>query len=152
MEISESLKKLMGLVEEGASKGAETYAKPLEETKITLSIPNWAGETAAKMIEGSSDSPGWQDQQDAARHLLGVGELARRTHPIVAKSLGALHEFLDLGSTTEDTAMDAHNNELALSLYNAKTREELEARVKKLMPQAQYRSREDKTAPTYNRR
>lgn len=105
----------------------------------------------AKELVGENGSPnnGWLDKQDAARHLLGIGEIARTTHPLVAKGIGALYEFINAGSTEEDTKMDEHNNELALTLFNAKSKKELEDRVKVMIEKANFRDTSDKTKAVY---
>lgn len=151
----------MGLVEEGASKGA-TLSSPImtdvekagsavkRKIQDISSIPDYAGEKAAQIVNDPNDE-GWLTKTDAARHLLGVGELARQTNPTIAGLVGNAREWLEISSTS-DREMDLHNNEIALKLFNAKSREELEDRVKTLMKDAQFQSTAEKDKPTYLKR
>jgi hypothetical protein len=145
MEIGDTLKKMMGMVEN----------IPVKSTAFEATIKGKVGD---KLVGYSQDAAtmepggtGWQDRQDAVRHMLAVGDMARNTHPLVAKVLSTLHEWvLDAGASTEDTGMDLHNNELALSLFNAKDYAEVKDRVSKLMEKVQFQDTTDKTKPTIN--
>lgn len=110
----------------------------------------------AKLKQYSTDAAemeptgGWQGRQDAARHLLAVGETARVGGKGIASVLATLNEWIGIGSTAEDTKMDEHNNRLALELFNAKDYEEVKQRVKKMMESVQYKDMSDPTKPVIN--
>ena len=142
MDFGDNLKKLMGLDTHEMSKLESTVKQ-----RVGYKLKQYS-EDASK-IEPTGD---WQGRQDAARHLLALGDLARKTNPTFAKVLGNLHEYLfDLGASTEDTAMDVHNNNLAaMTLFNAKDYNEIKDRVKKLMEDVQYKDTSDATKPVVN--
>lgn len=130
--LSENFKKFMGIVQEGHK-----------------SIYNTDYDSDSQNIEKTGE---WQGRQDAARHLLAVGNVARATNPTIAKVLSTLNEYvLGIGSTEEDTKMDEHNNELALTLFNAKDYNEVKERVKKLMENPQYKTTVDPNRPVINK-
>jgi len=145
MDLGENFKKLMGMVEKIPVKSPELEATI--KGKVGDKLIGYSQDAATMEPNGT----GWQDRQDAARHMLAVGDMARNTHPLVAKALSTLHEWvLDAGASTEDVNMDLHNNELALSLFNAKSYKEVKDRVSKLMESVQFQDTTDKTKPTIN--
>jgi len=105
-----------------------------------------------KDAQGMESTGDWQGRQDATRHLLGVGNIARTTNPTVAKVLANINEYvLGAGAEKEDRGMDVHNNELALTLFNAKSYDEVKERVKKLMESPSYKDTTDKSKPVINK-
>lgn len=142
MDIGDNLKKLLGNVDTSMSGLEKKIKEPVGST-----LSQYSQDAASMYPTG-----GWQDKQDAARHLLALGDIARKTNPTFAKILGNLHEYVfDIGASTEDTEMDVHNNNLAaLSLFNAKDYNEIKDRVKKLMGDVQYKDTTDSTKPTIN--
>lgn len=143
MEIGDNLKKLLVGVDTSMSGLEKKIKEP-----VGAKLAQYSQDAATMYPEGS----GWQDKQDAARHMLTLGDVARKTNPSFAKILGYLHEYVfDIGASSEDTAMDIHNNNLAaLSLFNAKDYNEIKDRVKKLMENTQYQDTTDKTKPVIN--
>lgn len=141
MNLSDNFKKFMGI---------EGSFSDLEKT-----IKEPVGSKLAKYSEDAAtleSTGGWMGKQDAARHLLAVGDIARKTNPTIAKGLANLHEWiLDIGATTDDLAMDEHNNSLALSLFNAKDYNEVKQRVKKMMESVQFQDTTDPNKPTINK-
>jgi len=111
-------------------------------------VPTYANNKSEEMVGADTGNSGWLDKQDAARHLLGIGELGRLTHPIIAKGVGSLYEMVTGSYNKADADMDKHNNELALSLVSSKSREELEDRVRKLL-QTATKGEMDKTKAYY---
>ena len=119
--------------------------KKLLTERIGSKLPKYSEDAEAMEPTG-----GWKGKQDAARHLLAVGDIARKSHPLVAKTLANLHEWvLDIGASTDDLEMDKHNNELALTLFNAKSYDEVKSRVAKMMETANYNDYTDKSKPVF---
>lgn len=133
-------------------------------TNIITGAKNKATELKNKLIERQDydkdavaitgenpDTVGWKDKQDAARHLLAVGELSRKTNPTIASLLAKSYEFITGNEGEEDGNMDEHNNALAVSLFNAKDYNEVKVRVKQLMNESQYKDFSDKNKPVHVR-
>ena len=137
MNLSENFKKFMGI------EALEAQIKSPIGTKL---------KAYAEDAEGLEPTGGWQGRQDAARHLLAVGDISRKVGPTAASLLANINEYiLGAGASVEDTEMDVHNNELALTLFNAKSYEEVKERVKKLMESPSYKDTSDKTKPVVNK-
>lgn len=100
----------------------------------------------AKEMEGGE---GWMDRQDAARHLLTIGNTARIAGRPVANVLATAYEWISGSANEDDAKMDEHNNKLALSLFNAKDYKEVKERVKKLMETSQYQDTSDPNKPVF---
>lgn len=100
----------------------------------------------AQNMQGGS---GWLDKQDATRHLLGIGNTARIAGKPVANFLAKAYEMLSGSATEDDAKMDEHNNKLALSLFNAKSYDEVKERVSKLMETAQFQDFTDPNKPVF---
>ena len=108
-----------------ADKRAGRYAEGGEvKTPMLFAVPDYSRSVAYEMYPGQR---GQDDQQDAARHMLAAGTLARKYNPGVAEFLGKLHEtktsplaalrtLLGIGSMPPDYAVDMHNNRLGIEL------------------------------------
>lgn len=108
-----------------ADKRSGKYAEGGEvKTPMLLAVPDYSRAVAYEMYPGQR---GQDDQQDAARHMLAAGTLARKYNPGVAEFLGKLHEaktsplaalrtLLGIGSMPPDYAVDMHNNRLGIEL------------------------------------
>ena len=102
-----------------------------------------------KDAQSMQEGAGWTDKQDATRDLIGVGNTARIAGKPVAKFLAKAYEMLSGSATGDDAKMDEHNNKLALSLFNAKSYEEVKERVSKLMETAQFQDFTDPDKPVF---
>lgn len=100
---------------------------------------------AAEMQGGA----GWMDRQDAARHLLTIGNTARIAGRPVANVLAKAYELISGSADADDAKMDAHNNKIALSLFNAKDYKEVKERVSKLMESPQFQDFTDPKRPVF---
>lgn len=87
-------------------------------------VPDYAASVARDMYTGQL---GQGDQQDAMRHMLAAGTLARKYNPTIAELLGKAHEYktsplaalrfmLGLGQMPPDYDQDLHNNALGIEL------------------------------------
>lgn len=142
MNLSNNIKKFMGIVEKGKEKVTE---------EVRTAIYGGDPEKAAMEIvqDPSKSTPGWLDKEDAARHLLAIGGLAQKTNPTFAKGLAKMYEFISGSASEEDLKMDEHNNALALKLFNAKDFTEVKQRVSEMMKEAQYKDFSDKEKPVF---
>lgn len=110
-----------------------------------FSVPDYSRAVAYEMYPGQR---GQDDQQDAARHMLAVGTLARKYGPVWAERLGRLHEYqvsplaalktlLGVGQMPPDYAQDIYNNRLGAELgARAQSQSELEDLVQALAERA----------------
>lgn len=128
--------------------GFEVEESSMPDLKQFMGIEDFKKD-AETLTKGLPHNEGWKDRRDAARHVLGVGELARKTNPTIANILANTYEFIMGNEPGEDADMDAHNNEVALQLFNAKDYAEVKTRVKKLMDNIQYKDTSDKTKPVF---
>lgn len=108
------------------------------DAPMLFAVPDYARAVAYDMYPGQS---GQDDQQDAARHMLAAGTLARKYGPRTAMFLGKVHEaktsplaalrtLLGVGSMPPDYAMDMRNNRLGVELAGrARDQAELERLV-----------------------
>lgn len=117
----------------------------LEKTKLSgeimpntpslLSVSPYSRAIAREMYPGQM---GQDDQQDAARHMLAAGTMARKYGPTVADLAGKVHEYstsplralmmlLGRGQMPPDYEQDMHNNALGIELARrAQSQRELE--------------------------
>lgn len=103
-----------------------------------LSVPDYSSSVARDMYAGQL---GQGDQQDAMRHMLAAGTLARKYNPTIATLLGKVHEYktsplaalrfmLGMGQMPPDYDQDMHNNELGVGLgQRASSQRQLEQLV-----------------------
>jgi len=108
-----------------ADKRAGKYAEGGEvKTPMLFAVPDYSRSVAYEMYPGQR---GQDDQQDAARHMLAAGTLARKYGPGVAMFLGKAHEastsplaalraLIGLGEMPPDYRLDMHNNRLGVEL------------------------------------
>lgn len=103
-------------------------------------VSSYSHMTAYDMYPGQQ---GQFDQQDAARHMLAAGTLARKYGPGVAEALGQAHEIttsplrwigskLGISQMPVDYEQDLHNNRLGIELAaRSKSQRELEDLVQR---------------------
>ena len=118
---------------------------PRDDTPYVFSVSPYASSVARDMYAGQL---GQNDQQDAMRHMLAAGTLARKYNPTIAELLGKAHEYstsplaalrfmLGRGQMPLDYEQDIHNNALGIELgQKAKTQLELEKLVLEAAEQA----------------
>lgn len=111
------------------------------KTPWLFEVPDYSRAIAYDMYPGQR---GQGDQQDAARHMLATGTLARKYGPDVAQMMGRLHEYqvsplaalktmLGLGKMPPDYEQDIYNNRLGAELgARAQSQLELEDLVQAL--------------------
>lgn len=116
------------------------------DAPLLISVPNYSRSTAYEFYPGQR---GQDDQQDAMRHILAAGTLARKYGPEWAERLGRWHEYktsplaalksaFGVGEMPSDYAQDVHNNALGVALaQRAKSQEELETLAAQLVEKAQ---------------
>ena len=63
---------------------------PRDDTPYVFSVSPYASSVARDMYAGQL---GQNDQQDAMRHMLAAGTLARKYNPTIAELLGKAHEY-----------------------------------------------------------
>jgi len=109
------------------------------------SVSPYASSVARDMYAGQL---GQGDQQDAMRHMLAAGTLARKYNPTIATLLGKVHEYstsplsalrlmLGLGQMPPDYDQDIHNNALGIELgQRATSQKQLEQLVLEAAEQA----------------
>ena len=107
-------------------------------TPSIFSVSPYSGSVARDMYPGQQ---GQDDQQDAARHMLAAGTMARKYGPAVADLAGKTHEYatsplralmmmLGRGQMPPDYEQDMHNNALGIEMARrAKSQRELEDMV-----------------------
>lgn len=110
-----------------------------------LSLSPYSRAVAADMYPGQL---GQDDQQDAARHMLAAGTLARKYGPGVAEFMGKAHEWsesplkalmmaIGAGQMPKDYQQDLHNNALGIELARrARSQRELEDLVQQAAERA----------------
>lgn len=108
------------------------------DTPSIFSVSPYSGSVARDMYPGQL---GQDDQQDAARHMLAAGTMARKYGPTVADLAGKTHEYatsplralmmmLGRGRMPPDYEQDMHNNALGIEMARrAKSQRELEDMV-----------------------
>ena len=108
------------------------------------SVSNYAAHTAYQMYP---EQQGQFDQQDAARHMLAAGTLARKYGPTAAELLGKAHEIttspfsyigskLGLTQMPVDYEQDLHNNKVGIELAaRSKSQKDLENLVMQMAEQ-----------------
>ena len=118
---------------------------PRDDTPYVFSVSPYASSVARDMYTGQL---GQNDQQDAMRHMLAAGTLARKYNPTIAELFGKAHEYstsplavlrfmLGRGQMPLDYEQDIHNNALGIELgQKAKTQLELEKLVLEAAEQA----------------
>lgn len=107
-------------------------------------------EKDSMVIAGDRSSDGWMDREDAARHALVSGDIARRTNPTIAKIGMGLYELITGNPFDKDAKMDFHNNAVGAELgKDAKSYEELKQKVKLAVDEATFDNFEDKGRLTY---
>ena len=129
-----------------ADKRAGKYAEGGEvKTPMLFAVPDYSRSVAYEMYPGQL---GQDDQQDAARHMLAAGTLARKYGPGVAMFLGKAHEastsplaaikkLLGLGEMPPDYRLDMHNNRLGVELAR---RAQSQADLERLVQEAAERA------------
>lgn len=115
------------------------------DAPLLFQVPDYARQTAYEFYPAQR---GQDDQQDALRHMIAAGTLARKYGPEWAARLGKLHEYqtsplaalktaLGVGTMPPDYAQDVHNNALGIALaQRARSQEELENLAAQLAEQA----------------
>ena len=115
------------------------------DAPLLFSVPTYAETVAHEFYPGQLAQ---DTQQDALRHMLAAGTLARKYGPEWAERLGRWHEYktsplaalktaLGVGQMPSDYAQDLHNNALGVALaQRAKTQEELETLAAQLTERA----------------
>lgn len=105
------------------------------DTPVIFSVSPYARAIARDMYPGQS---GQNDQQDAARHMLAAGTMARKYGPTIAELAGKAHEYsesplralmmlLGRGEMPPDYRQDLHNNALGIEMARrAQSQRELE--------------------------
>jgi hypothetical protein len=100
-----------------------------------FSVSPYARAIAREMYPGQL---GQDDQQDAARHMLAAGTMARKYGPTVAELAGKAHEYAESplralmmmigrGEMPSDYQQDLHNNALGIEMAKrAQSQQELE--------------------------
>jgi hypothetical protein len=105
---------------------------------------------AAAVLGQEKEFGAWKTEQDAARHLLAVGNVSRTVGPTGARVSAKLYELIFGNADEEDAQMDAHNNEVAARLgKGAKSSKEVEERVGKAMKKAAFNNFSDKDVPVF---
>ncbi|CAB4122792.1 PcfJ-like protein [uncultured Caudovirales phage] len=119
-------------------------------TPSIFSVSPYSSSVAREMYPGQM---GQDDQQDAARHMLAAGTMARKYGPTVADLAGKAHEYstsslralmmmIGRGEMPPDYKLDMHNNALGIEMARrAKSQRELED----LVQQAAERSSKTQT-------
>lgn len=107
----------------------------MPDTPSLFSVSPYSRAIAREMYPGQL---GQDDQQDAARHMLAAGTMARKYGPTVADLAGRAHEYstsplralmmmLGRGEMPPDYKQDMHNNALGIELARrAQSQSELE--------------------------
>ena len=107
-------------------------------------VSDYAASTAYEMYPGQQ---GQFDQQDAARHMLAAGTLARKYGPETAEFLGKAHEIttspfryigskLGISEMPVDYEQDLHNNKIGIELAaRSKSQKDLEDLVMQMAEQ-----------------
>jgi hypothetical protein len=107
----------------------------MPDTPSIFSVSPYSRAIAREMYPGQF---GQDDQQDAARHMLAAGTMARKYGPTVADLAGKAHEYstsplralmmmLGRGEMPPDYKQDMHNNALGIELARrAQSQSELE--------------------------
>ncbi len=107
----------------------------MPDTPSIFSVSPYSRAIAREMYPGQL---GQDDQQDAARHMLAAGTMARKYGPTVADLAGKAHEYstsplralmmmLGRGEMPPDYKQDMHNNALGIELARrAQSQSELE--------------------------
>ena len=120
--------------------------KFMSDTPSIFSVSPYSSSVAREMYPGQL---GQDDQQDAARHMLASGTLARKYGPNVAQLLGKAHEWsvsplqalmmmIGQRQPTPEYLMDTRNNALGAQLgARAQTQSELEDLVQSEAERAQ---------------
>lgn len=136
-----------------AMEGLEPYRKYKDggsakkedvPTPWLFSVPTYAETVAYEMYPGQR---GQDDRQDAARHMLAAGTLARKYGPNVAGFLAKAHEYktsplkaigtLFGGSMPPDFEMDMHNNQVGIdAAAKAQDQADLERIINQMAEQA----------------
>ncbi len=105
------------------------------DTPMIFSVSPYARAIARDMYPGQR---GQNDQQDAARHMLASGTMARKYGPTIAELAGKAHEYsesplralmmlLGRGEMPPDYKQDLHNNALGIEMARrAQSQQELE--------------------------
>lgn len=106
-----------------------------DDTPMIFSVSPYARSVAREMYPGQR---GQDDQQDAARHMLAAGTIARKYGPTIAELAGKAHEYsesplralmmlLGRGEMPPDYQQDLHNNALGIEIARrAQSQRELE--------------------------
>lgn len=117
----------------------------MPDTPSIFSVSPYARAIAREMYPGQL---GQDDQQDAARHMLAAGTMARKYGPTVADLAGRAHEYstsplralmmmLGRGDMPPDYKQDMHNNALGIELARrAQSQRELEDLVQQAAERA----------------
>jgi len=115
------------------------------DAPLLFSVPTYAETVAHEFYPGQA---GQDTQQDALRHMLAAGTLARKYGPDWAERLGRWHEYktsplaalksaLGIGQMPPDYKQDVHNNALGIALaQRAKSQEDLEMLAAQLTERA----------------
>jgi tetratricopeptide (TPR) repeat protein len=116
-----------------------------KDTPSIFSVSPYAGSVAREMYPGQV---GQDDRQDAARHMLAAGTMARKYGPKVADLAGKAHEYstspmralmmmLGRGEMPPDYQQDMHNNALGIEMAGrAKSQREFEDLVQQAAERA----------------
>lgn len=117
---------------------------PLDTPSI-LSVSPYSRAIAREMYPGQR---GQNDQQDAARHMLAAGTMARKYGPTVADLAGRAHEYaesplkalmmlLGRGQMPPDYEQDLHNNALGIEMAKrAQSQRDLEDLIQSMAERA----------------
>lgn len=117
----------------------------MPDTPSIFSVSPYARAIAREMYPSQL---GQDDQQDAARHMLAAGTMARKYGPTVADLAGRAHEYstsplralmmmLGRGEMPPDYKQDMHNNALGIELARrAQSQRELEDLVQQAAERA----------------
>jgi len=115
-----------------------------------IAVPGYSEKVAYEMYPGQQ---GQFDQQDAARHMLAAGTLARKYGPGTAEFLGKAHEIvtspgkwigskLGIAEMPVDYEQDMHNNRLGIELARrSRSQKELEDLIQAEAERAQREQR-----------
>lgn len=116
-----------------------------KDTPSIFSVSPYASSVAREMYPGQL---GQDDRQDAARHMLAAGTMARKYGPKVADFAGKAHEYstspmralmmmLGRGEMPPDYQQDMHNNTLGIEMaVRAKSQREFEDLVQQAAERA----------------
>jgi uncharacterized protein YidB (DUF937 family) len=114
-----------------------------KDTPSIFSVSPYSSSVAREMYPGQV---GTDDRQDAARHMLAAGTMARKYGPTVADLAGKAHEYSTLralmmlmsrGEMPPDFRQDMHNNALGIEMAGrAKSQQELEDLVQQAAERA----------------